>query len=1567
MGELEQQLVDLTPEQRRLVELWLRQEQAKAAKTHRANVIPRRWATEPTPLSFAQQRMWFLNRLEPESSAYHLLIAVRLTGRLHLPTLARSLDEIVRRHEVLRTTFPEVEGQSIQVIAPSLTLPLPLIDLSNLPAAESETRVRQLALGEVGRPFDLECGPMLRVCVLRLGVEEHVLVLVLHHIVFDFWSQGVLLRELALVYPAFLTGKSAPLAELPIQYADYAVWQREWLQGQVLDEQLTYWKQQLAGAANLELPSDWPRPPVMSYRGKTLTVQWPEDLSRGLHALCQREGVTLFMLLLAAFGVALHRYTRQTDITVGTPIANRTRAELEELIGFFVNTLVLRLDLSGQPSFRELLRRVRDVCRAAYAHQDLPFERLVDELQVERSLSRSALFQVMLVLQNAPLPEVKLPGLTWQALRMEPETAQFDLSLTFLEGPTGLIGSLSYRTDLFTEGRMKRLVGHLQTVLEAVAGDATQRISELPLLTPDERQQLLVVWNETYRPYRDRGCIHEMFEAQAARTPDAVAVVVEDQHLTYQALNQRANQLAHYLRTLGAGPETLVGICAERSLEMVIGLYAILKAGAAYVPLDPSYPPARLAFMLADAQAPLLLIQDHLLPNLPASQAQIIRLESDWPAIAQHDTADLIASVTDDNLAYVIYTSGSTGQPKGAMNTHGGIRNRLVWMQDAYSLTSADRVLQKTPFSFDVSVWEFFWPLMLGACLVLAQPEGHKDSEYLVRLISEQNITTLHFVPSMLEAFVEQPGVESCIRLKRVICSGEALPWALQQRFFARLGTELHNLYGPTEAAVDVTFWRCEEESQRPIVPIGRPIANTQVYVLDAGMQPAPIGVPGELYIGGAGLARGYHNRPELTAEKFIPNPFWIERRKPNHERRTGDDAEPSSSVLSPSSRLYRTGDLARWLDDGTLEFLGRIDHQVKVRGFRIELGEIETALAQHAAIRQAAVLAREDTPGDKRLVAYLVPQTAPAITVSQLRNDLAATLPAYMIPTVFVFLPALPLTPNGKVDRRALPPPDETRPALEATLVAPRTPAEERLAEVWSQVLGVKQVGIHDNFFELGGDSLLSLRVIAKARQAGYTLALKTFFATPTIAELAAALGQASAVQAPAEQAPLSGPAPLTIDQSWFLGQTEIDPERRRRNIAALLEVIPGLETPLLQQAVEYLMTRHDALRARFSFDGARWQQFILPPGDPPPFARLDLSEAPDAELAREIETRCEQFQLSLDLRSGPTFRVVYFDCGPSRSGRLLLVLHHVVSDAQSRQILLEDLELAYQHLRRGEGIHFPPKTTSIREWATRLHAYANSAAVVQEAPYWLGLPWDQAPPLPLDYPERAGENTIASRRTIRVALDAEETQQLIQRANASQASMHDLLLLAMLEAVAEWTGGEWVELVVVDSGRTIIPDADDLDVSNTVGFLATSRNLVLQRSGMNDPEAALQALGQQLKAVPNRGLGYVLLSYLNDDPEIVRQIRPLRKEQLLFNYLGHFGGMEQSPSSLALGLAPERMGDTDNPTDRHKIQLICTAWTYAGYLFAEWVYSENLHRPAAIEQVVHRFLEMLRYFLVQ
>ena len=1097
--------------------------------------------SEAPPLSFSQQRLWFLDQLDPGNLAWNLPIFVKIAGQLVVPALELSINEVARRHESLRTTFDSVDGSPVQVISARTNIPLQVLDVSNLSLngrspEEIDVEVESLCRNEVQKPFNLESGPLMRATLLRLDAEEHILVITLHHIITDGWSLGILVSEMANLYQVFsavseslkdlshqaieeeiLSPSQLLLPELPVQYADFSVWQRNYLSGPTLEQQLDYWKEKLRGMPHvLDIPTDRPRPALKTSNGASERFVFSPELSEKILTLCRKEGVTPYMFLLAAYQTLLFRYSGQEDISVGTAVANRTREELEGLIGFFVNSLVIRGDLSGKPSFRELLSRTREVALGAYAHQDLPFEMLVEVLQPERNLSYTPLFQVGFDFQDVPVEPLQFPDITLSAIQVDSGTTPYDLLLSVSqvqieENDKNILGgSMEYNTDLYDPSTIVRMLEHYQILLEAIVADMDQSISTLPILTEEERTTILGKWNATETEYPSDHCIHQRFEYQVDKQPDAEAVVFETQTLTYSALNRKANQLAHYLRKEGIGPDTLVGISTNRTPEMIIGILGTLKAGGAYLPLDPTYPKDRLAFMVEDSQIPILLTQTSLKDYLPTGP-NVIYLDSDWPKIEQESEDNPSLINTPENLAYLIYTSGSTGRPKGAMLQHRGLCNLAETQRVAFNIDSTKRVLQFSPFSFDASVWETFMALANGGTLCLARQEVLASGLDLIRLFKDQKITTVTLPPSLLSVLPEDLiSRESLPDLETVIAAGEACTQEIVARWSP--GRNFFNAYGPTETTVCASMTLCDaHELLDP--PIGRPIANTKLYVLDKNFQPVPVGVPGELMVGGVSLARGYLERPEMTADKFIPDPFearggWFNEDEGDHK-----------------PRLYRTGDLVRYRSNGDIEFLGRIDYQVKVRGHRIELGEIETALRSYShsellPLMDAVVIVREDVPGDKRLAAYVITEDSDdadgmdAPGSSDLRHYLRETLPEYMLPSAFIFLESLPLSQAGKVDRIALgnlPAPEVGRQELAVEYVPPRSPIEEELAGICIVLLGIEKtsdqspIGVHDNFFELGGHSLLATQFISRIRESFQVeLPLRTLFEHPTVAELA-------------------------------------------------------------------------------------------------------------------------------------------------------------------------------------------------------------------------------------------------------------------------------------------------------------------------------------------------------------------------------------------------------------------------------------------------------------------------------
>ncbi|PCB77851.1 non-ribosomal peptide synthase/polyketide synthase [Pseudomonas aeruginosa] len=1464
-------------------------------------------SAERDRLSYAQQRMWFLWHLEPQSGAYNLPSAVRLNGPLDRQALERAFASLVQRHETLRTVFPRGADDSLAQAPLQRPLEVAFEDCSGLPEAEQEARLREEAQRESLQPFDLCEGPLLRVRLIRLGEERHVLLLTLHHIVSDGWSMNVLIEEFSRFYSAYATGAEPGLPALPIQYADYALWQRSWLEAGEQERQLEYWRGKLGERHPvLELPTDHPRPAVPSYRGSRYEFSIEPALAEALRGTARRQGLTLFMLLLGGFNILLQRYSGQTDLRVGVPIANRNRAEVEGLIGLFVNTQVLRSVFDGRTSVATLLAGLKDTVLGAQAHQDLPFERLVEAFKVERSLSHSPLFQVMynhqpLVADIEALDSVA--GLSFGQLDWKSRTTQFDLSLDTYEKGGRLYAALTYATDLFEARTVERMARHWQNLLRGMLENPQASVDSLPMLDAEERYQLLEGWNATAAEYPLQRGVHRLFEEQVERTPMAPALAFGEERLDYAELNRRANRLAHALIERGVGADRLVGVAMERSIEMVVALMAILKAGGAYVPVDPEYPEERQAYMLEDSGVQLLLSQSHL--KLPLAQGvQRIDLDQADAWLENHAENNPGIELNGENLAYVIYTSGSTGKPKGAGNRHSALSNRLCWMQQAYGLGVGDTVLQKTPFSFDVSVWEFFWPLMSGARLVVAAPGDHRDPAKLVALINSEGVDTLHFVPSMLQAFLQDEDVVSWTSLKRIVCSGEALPADAQQQVFAKLPQAgLYNLYGPTEAAIDVTHWTCVEEG-KDAVPIGRPIANLACYILDGNLEPVPVGVLGELYLAGRGLARGYHQRPGLTAERFVASPFVA------------------------GERMYRTGDLARYRADGVIEYAGRIDHQVKLRGLRIELGEIEARLLEHPRVREAAVLAVDG----RQLVGYVVLESEGGDWREALAAHLAASLPEYMVPAQWLALERMPLSPNGKLDRKALPAPEVS--VAQAGYSAPRNAVERNLAEIWQDLLGVERVGLDDNFFSLGGDSIVSIQVVSRARQAGLQLSPRDLFQHQNIRSLALAAKAGAATE---EQGPASGEVALAPVQRWFFERAI--PNRQHWNQSLLLQARQPLDGDRLGRALERLQAQHDALRLRFREERGAWHQAYAEQAGEPLWRRQAGSE--EALLAL-----CEEAQRSLDLEQGPLLRALLVDMADG-SQRLLLVIHHLAVDGVSWRILLEDLQRLYADLDADLG----PRSSSYQAWSRHLHEQAG--ARLDELDYWQVQLHDAPHALPCENPHGALENR--HERKLVLTLDAERTRQLLQEAPAAyRTQVNDLLLTALARATCRWSGDASVLVQLEGHGREDLGEA--IDLSRTVGWFTSLFPLRLTPAA--DLGESLKAIKEQLRGVPDKGVGYGLLRYLAGE-EAATRLAALPQPRITFNYLGRFD--RQFDGAALLVPATESAGAAQDPCAPLANWLSIEGQVYGGELSLHWSFSREMFAEATVQRLVDDYAREL------
>ena len=1552
------------------------------------------------PLSFAQQRLWFLEEFEPGTANYNIPAAVRLVGCLDKDALQASLNEIIRRHETLRTAILTLDGKPVQQILSSYNLVIPAEEIRIIKEDDREAEALRIAIDEAKQPFNLAEAPLIRVRLLQLDEEVHIVLLTLHHIISDGWSTSVLIRELAALYSVLVEGgrpEQVDLPELRIQYADFSIWQRNWLQGEVLQRQINYWKDKLAGSPPLlELPTDHPRPAVQTQNGGQVSFSIDPELAAAAQKISKEQGVTLFMSLLAVFQLLLYRYSGQTDISVGTPIANRNREEIEGLIGFFVNTLVLRTDISREPTFLELLARVRETALGAYAHQDVPFEMLVNELQPQRNTSHSPLFQVMFDMQNVPGALLELPGLTLSAIETTTGLAKFDLSLSIGPGESGLVAGFEYNSDLYEGRTIERMAEHYEELLRGVLAEPEVAVTRIAMVSEGEKAEILGKYSRGEE--RDYGSelVVDKFRRIAEEDPGRVALEYEGEELSYGELDERSDQLAVYLRELGVRAEVLVGLCIKRSIEMVVSLLGILKAGGAYLPLDPEYPVERLSYMLEDSGSGVVVTLEGQLEEkgelrelFSKGERKVVRLDAEWSEIRGKGREIRGSGAELGNLAYVIYTSGSTGKPKGVQIEHGSMVNFVEWAREGYGFVGEDRVLQFASLNFDTAVEEIYPTLTSGGTLVL-RPEALMSFAGFREWVKEKKLTVLDLPTAYWHAWVselerEKEGVPEGVRM--VIVGGERAlgeQYGEWEKVTGGRGRWM-NTYGPSEATVVCLTYEPPEdwgEKVAPLMPVGRPIGNMQAYVLDGHQQLCPVGVPGELWVGGAGIARGYLKRAELTAERFVGAPEWMRGEK----------------YAGIAERYYRTGDRVRLLGDGNIDFLGRVDDQVKLRGFRIELGEIEAVLSEHPGVREVAVLMREDRPGEKQLVAYMSQvEGGEELTVGELRGYVKGKLPEYMVPGVFVVLPALPLTPNAKIDRKALAAlsiDTDGLERLESEFAPPRTSEEKMLAEIWAQVLGLERVGIHSNFFELGGDSILSIQVTARANQAGLQITPRQMFEAQTIAELAAAVGKTREIQA--EQGLVSGLVALTPIQHWFFEQQFPSPDHW--NQALLLEVSPGLDVDRLRTAIAKLLDHHDILRAQYFIGQDGWVQDILGSLNSLPLEWVDLRNTKPSQVSRIIEQTAGQSQTRLSLENGSLLRIVYFNAGGSGLDRLLIIIHHLVVDGVSWRILVDDLTNAYQQAdpaQPDKEIQLPDKTTSYQYWAEQLTAYASSPELAGEFDFWLKSTTDVVDSMLVDYPD--GENSEASEKTIRRGLEIDETRALLQDVPSTyKTEINDVLLTALVQAYTAWQNerGYWPEvpgrssLLVALEGHGREDIFDDIDLSRTVGWFTSLFPVRLEYDHMDGPGEALKAVKEQLRNVPGRGVGYGLLRYLN--PEKSDQLAHGFEPQISFNYLGQIdrgmrtanpsGNEFRSPQTnsepdikaqnsltetISLRIGNETTGFAHDPLSQRANIIDINGGIAGGKLDLEFSYSINLLESYSVERFADLYFEKLRQLI--
>jgi amino acid adenylation domain-containing protein/non-ribosomal peptide synthase protein (TIGR01720 family) len=1459
------------------------------------------------PLTPGQKALWFLHERAPNSAAYTIAFAARVLSPIDRPALDRAVQALVDRHPALATAFPTGDEPLVQTVRAGCTARVDVHDATGLDEAALQAAVK----AAYRRPFDITKPPLLRVDLFTRGAEDHVLLLTLPHIAGDAWSLWLLLDDLKSLYPA-----GGALAPAPA-FGDFVRWQAGYLAGPEAAALAAERERALADApAALDLPLDRSRPPIQTDNGASFPFRLPPEVAAKVKTFAQREDATLFMVLLTVWQVLLARTSGQTDIVAGIPAAGRTRPAFDRCVGYFVNPVVVRTLLDDAPTFRAALGQVKAATAAALAGQDYPFPTLVDRLRPQRDPARSPLFQISFTFQQpppGPLAEVLAPaeagaapvpwgGLALKHFALDQQEGQFELTLEALEIAGTLAGVIKYNTDLFEPATIERMAGHYAVLLEGAVADPERTVDTLPMMGEAERQVVLAAGRGEERPYDLDRCLHHWIAERAALEPDATAVVDGERTLSRGELDRIANRLAHRLRAQGVGPDVPVGVCFERSLEMVVALLAVLKAGGAYVPLDPGLPSDRLAFMLEDARPVVVLTAGRAASRLPGGASAPVLSLDDPAALADESTDDPLVAVSPDHLAYIIYTSGSTGRPKGAANSHRAICNRLLWMQEEYGLAADDVVLQKTPFSFDVSVWEFFWPLMTGAVLTMAPPGAHQDPDVLLDLIARQGVTTLHFVPSMLQAVVDLPAFRACSSVRRILCSGEALPPDLRDRVFAATAAELHNLYGPTEAAVDVSFWACRRDDPDPAVPIGRAIANTTLRVLDRWLEPVPDGVPGELFIGGVAPARGYPGRPGLTAERFIPDPF----------------------ADRPGARLYRTGDLVRRRADGAFLFLGRCDHQVKIRGNRIELGEVESVLAGCPGLRECVVVARATADGrSARLIAYAVPDRDPGPAVDDLRRHLAVRLPEYMVPSVFVMLPALPLTPSGKVDRGRLPDPGSDgapRPAV----LPPRTPTETALAAIWAKLLGQEQVGVEDGFFALGGDSILAIQAASRAARQGLRFRVADLFRHQTVAALAALVDSAPGA-ATATDSPVAGPVPLTPIQRWFL--EEGDEAGIGHFAQAVLVQLPAdVDTAALERGIRAAAAAHDALSLRFARDEAgAWSQRALPDAERVRFSLRDVSALADPERGAAITAHSGAVLAGFDPAEGPLLAAVLYRCGSGEPPRLLLAAHHLVIDGVSWPILLEDIAAA----TRGGPSALPPPSTSFRRFAGMLAEVRLDPA---EIDHWHAEAGCHASGARLVPAGSVSGRPAESRRVFDRSLPGGDAE--------------TLLVTALARAVLDHTGGTRLTVALEAHGRAEGLD-ETLDLSRSLGWFTALYPVTLDLSAEADAEADVAAVRAALSAVPRGGLGWGVLRYRDRDPAVVTAT-----PDVLFTWLGRFDGVAED--GFWQGPAPEALGPLRSPDVSPRVPLEITAHAVGGRLHLDIRHDDGRIGSDAVAAIV-------------
>ncbi|MBF0450074.1 MAG: amino acid adenylation domain-containing protein [Candidatus Magnetomorum sp.] len=1400
-----------------------------------------------SPVSHAQRRLWIISQTDDASIAYNIPEVFMVDGQLDVDIFERAFAELVQRHESLRTTFEfdDINGELYQKIHNTINFKINFKDLTG--EAHPQESARESIRNIITRPYDLKSGPLFRVTILKIAKTLHILGFSLHHIISDTWSMNILSSEFCAMYEAFQRGDANPFPPLRIQYKDYAAWQNSFLKSEDIIAHQRYWCDIFSGEIPiLNLPMDFSRPRMRTFKGRTIRFTLSDDQTKKIRDLSQENSTTIFITLLTALNLLIYRYTGQEDIIIGSPVAGRNHADLENQLGFYVNTLPLRNQIKGERSFNELLNHVKKVVADAFDHQMYPFDKLVEKLDIQGDPGRSPLFDIMIVMESEDEREMTAGSLRFTPFEHEYHISKFDMIFFFVEDKNAIKLNIEYNMDLFLEARVRRMGEHFKCLITGILDAPDVPAGQLNMLTENELNTVLYTFNNTRRDYPEDRCIHQLFEEQVKKTPDSVAVIFEDKQLTYKELNAKSNQLAHYLKSSGVGPEILVGICVERSIEMIVGILGILKAGGAYVPLDPEYPADRLTFMMNDANVKVLLLQKKITDTFPFHNKQIVRIDADKSIIEEKSVENPDSDVRPSNLAYILYTSGSTGIPKGVAIEHRSPVALVSWAKRIYSEKELAGTLVSTSICFDLSVYEMFTPLSSGGTIIIAQ-----NALELPDLISANSVTLINTVPSAIQELVKLNAIPDSVTT--VNLAGEPLPSILVDKIYdTKTVQKVYDLYGPSE---DTTYSTFILRKKGGINTIGKPIDNTKTYILDKYLNPLPVGVPGQLHISGHGLARGYHNRSELTKDKFIPNPF--------------DDV--------PDSRLYKTGDLATWLPDGNIEFLGRIDNQVKIRGYRIELGEIRSRLTAHPEIEDALIMVKETQQNSRELVAYII--TSSVISNGKLRSFLGRSIPQFMIPSYFVLLEKFPLTLSGKIDQKALPGPHEVQHSADDTeYVQPRNETETKLVAVWQNLLGKKRIGIHDNYFDLGGDSIKAIQIASRLAQEGMKLEISTLLLNPTIAELSDKVVNTALI---INQELVTGNVLLTAVQSWFFENHKKQPNHFNQSV--MLYSKERLNENSLRAVLKKIQEHHDALRMMYQFDGENIIQLNADLDYPLGFEIINMINTADPD--GEIEAYANKVQAEINLNTGPLMKVVLFHLNDS--DHLMIVIHHLVIDGVSWRILLEDMITGYKQHVSGEQIKFPPKTVSFKLWAKQVQDYSNSEKLLREKTYWKTLESVRTTPLPLDYKGGDGDSILKDTRTLNFYLPQEKVEVLLTKVNhIYNTEINDILLTALARTMHQWHGNKKTMITLEGHGREKI---DDTDIKRTVGWFTSMYPLALELPDSEDLGYQIKYIKEMLRKVPDKGMGYGILKYVTSH-ENKKDMLFGSMPGICFNYLGQF-----------------------------------------------------------------------------